>query len=85
MQKIFVLWDRKEGEKYTVTSEKKKSGEWVAICPKHDDHNPSLRINEEKRVYICDVCKWGGALYNPDHYRKKKIVSSYDYKDEKGK
>lgn len=84
MQKIFVLWDRKEGEKYTVTSEKKKSGEWVAICPKHDDHNPSLRINEEKRVYICDVCKWGGALYNPDHYRKKKIVSSYDYKDEKG-
>lgn len=40
-----------------------RGAEWKAICPFHDDHDPSLRINPDKGktgVYVCDVCGAGG-------------------------
>lgn len=55
----FTLRDK---EKRTIieVEGRKQGAEWVAICAKHDDHNPSLYINEEKRVYLCRVCDWSG-------------------------
>jgi DNA primase len=33
--------------------------EWVVLCPVHDDHHPSCRLNEAKNVWFCDVCQVG--------------------------
>jgi putative DNA primase/helicase len=33
-----------------------------AICPFHDDHNPSMRVNLETGQYICYACGAGGDL-----------------------
>jgi hypothetical protein len=39
-----------------------KAGEQVCLCPFHDDHNPSLRVNDTKGVYFCDVCQAKGTV-----------------------
>lgn len=74
----FELWDKKEKEVIKVKAEK-VGGEWKAICPKHDDKNPSLSINEEKQVYHCFGCGFSGQLY-----KKQRIVALYDHYDEDG-
>jgi len=38
----------------------KKGKEFVAICPFHDDTDPSLHIAPEKRVFKCFSCGTGG-------------------------
>lgn len=38
----------------------KKGKNYVAICPFHDDTNPSLSISPEKRLFKCFVCGAGG-------------------------
>jgi len=35
-------------------------GEPRVLCPLHDDHDPSLRLNLEKNAWYCDVCGQGG-------------------------
>jgi len=40
-------------------------GRWrSALCPFHDDHNPSLRVNAETGAFRCMVCgaKGGDVL-----------------------
>lgn len=45
--------------------EVRKSGRsFVAICPFHDDSNPSLHINENKGFYHCFSCKASGDIIN---------------------
>lgn len=34
-----------------------------AVCPFHDDHNPSLSINVNKQIYKCFVCGQGGNVF----------------------
>jgi DNA primase len=41
----------------TVT---KKGRSYVALCPFHDDKNPSLNISKEKQIFKCFVCGTGG-------------------------
>lgn len=77
-EKIFVLWDRENREKIEVSA-KKVGAQWKAICPKHDDTDPSLSINEEKGLYNCFGCGFKGRLYKPGI-----LVATYDYKDENG-
>ena len=36
---------------------------YSAICPFHDDHDPSLSISQEKQLYKCFVCGNGGNAY----------------------
>lgn len=36
---------------------------YKAICPFHDDHNPSLSINVDKQIYKCFVCGQGGNVF----------------------
>ena len=34
----------------------KKGRNYFAVCPFHDDHNPSMSISPEKQIYTC--CTW---------------------------
>lgn len=46
--------------------ERKESGgqEWVYRCRWHDDHDPSLRINERTGLYNCLACGVGGDAFD---------------------
>lgn len=41
----------------------KKGRNFVAICPFHDDSNPSLTISPDKQIYKCFVCGAGGNVF----------------------
>lgn len=41
----------------------KKGRRFAAVCPFHDDHNPSMDINKEKQTYHCYVCHHGGDVF----------------------
>ena len=43
---------------------KKKGREFVALCPFHDDSNPSLTVVPTKQIYHCFVCKAGGDAFS---------------------
>ena len=36
---------------------------YKAVCPFHDDHDPSLSISEDKQIYKCFVCGNGGNVF----------------------
>lgn len=36
---------------------------YVAVCPFHDDHSPSLHINQDMQIYKCFVCNNGGNVF----------------------
>jgi 5S rRNA maturation endonuclease (ribonuclease M5) len=79
--KIFDLWDNEE--KRILQVKASRSGkEWKALCPKHEDHEPSLAISEEKGVFYCHGCGWKGRLANKG--TKPKVKEVYDYRDESG-
>ena len=42
----------------------KKGKNYVALCPFHDDHDPSLSISEDKQIYKCFVCGNGGNVFS---------------------
>ena len=44
---------------------RKRGRELVVRCPFHDDNNPSLRIDDEKRggSWYCDPCGKGGDVF----------------------
>lgn len=44
----------------TVT---KKGKNHVALCPFHDDKNPSLSISQDKQIFKCFVCGQGGTVF----------------------
>lgn len=35
-----------------------------AICPFHDDHNPSMSIDGQRGIYKCFACGAGGDVFN---------------------
>ena len=41
----------------------KKGKGYSALCPFHDDHDPSLSISEDKQIYKCFVCGNGGNVF----------------------
>lgn len=42
----------------------KKGKSYAAVCPFHDDHDPSLSISVDKQIYKCFVCGAGGNVFN---------------------
>ena len=38
----------------------KKGNAYLAVCPFHNDTNPSLHISPTKKIYKCFVCSSGG-------------------------
>jgi hypothetical protein len=90
MIKHFDLWDNQGKRKISVEAIKKEGKYFLAFCPFHTDQNrPNLSIDEENRTYRCFACNKKGFFYNPDYWKSgdrynKKIVATYDYKDEQG-
>ena len=41
-----------------------KGRNFFALCPFHDDHNPSLSVSREKQIYKCFVCGASGNVFN---------------------
>lgn len=41
---------------------KRNGKEWVTKCPWHQDGHPSLRVNQDKRVWKCHPCDIGGSV-----------------------
>lgn len=35
-----------------------------ALCPFHDDHNPSMELNPDRQSYKCWVCEAGGDIFD---------------------
>ncbi len=85
-EKDFLLYD-KESRKPIKVRANRTGKNWMAICPKHDDTNPSLAINKKGGYYNCFGCSWSGRLYDPEYSRSsqsKKEVTCYDYLGENG-
>ncbi len=40
-----------------------KGRSFSAVCPFHDDHDPSLSISKDKQIYKCFVCGNGGNVF----------------------
>ena len=72
----------------TVT---KKGRSYVALCPFHDDKNPSLNISKEKQIFKCFVCGTGGnAITFVEKYEKisfeeavRKVAELINFHDER--
>ena len=43
---------------------KKKGSNYWGICPFHDDHDPSMAVNQDKQFYYCFVCQASGNSIN---------------------
>ena len=41
----------------------KKGRNHVAVCPFHNDTNPSMQISEDKQIYKCFACGAGGNVF----------------------
>ena len=69
----------------------RKGRNFWAPCPFHDDSNPSLSVNPEKRIWKCWVCGFGGTEINfVQRYEKigyfealKKVAEINGYVDER--
>src|SRR5215208_7140236 len=46
------------------------------VCPLHDDHDPSLRVDPERGVWFCDPCLRGGDVV--ELYR---LAQGYDQRE----
>ncbi len=42
----------------------KKGKNYVAVCPFHDDHSPSLVISEDKQIFTCFTCRTSGNVFS---------------------
>ena len=38
----------------------KKGSNYWGVCPFHDDHDPSMAVNQDKQFYYCFVCQASG-------------------------
>lgn len=72
----------------TVT---KKGRSYVALCPFHDDKNPSLNISKDKQIFKCFSCGTGGnAITFVEKYEKipfeeavRKVADIIGFHDER--
>ena len=71
-------------------SVEKKGQSYQALCPFHDDRNPSLMISPTKGVFKCFVCNTGGnairfvQLYEKKSYFEaaRKVAETINFKSE---
>jgi len=69
----------------------RKGRSFVALCPFHDDKNPSMMISKEKQIFKCFVCGTGGnAITFVEKYEKipfdeavRKTAEIIGYHDER--
>ena len=41
---------------------KRKGREMVGLCPFHEDHKPSMNVNNVKQIFKCFACGAGGDV-----------------------
>ena len=41
----------------------KRGRQWNGSCPFHDDHHPSLFVEENKQVFNCFSCGRAGSVF----------------------
>ena len=41
-----------------------KGKNYVAICPFHDDHSPSMVVSRERQMFNCFTCRTGGNVFS---------------------
>src|SRR5262245_31676686 len=46
-----------------LQGEKRIGQELAFLCPNHDDHDPSLKINDTKDVFLCKPCNQQGTAW----------------------
>lgn len=46
-----------------LPSVQKKGKNYVALCPFHDDNDPSMQINKDRQTFKCFVCQTGGDVF----------------------
>lgn len=61
---------------------RRAGGALKAICPFHDDQTPSLRVNVDKQLWICDPCNKGGSVI--DFVMLKEGISAMDAMEKLG-
>ena len=44
--------------------QRRGDGRAVSICPFHDDRNPSLSVDDKRKIYKCFSCGAGGDVFN---------------------
>jgi hypothetical protein len=67
-------------------------GQGKALCPFHNDKNPSLSVSREDGLWYCFACSIGGTAQRfaerrrvtPPSKRKGDPAAVYDYRDDKG-
>ena len=42
----------------------RKGKNYWCTCPFHDDHDPSMSVNEDKQIFKCFVCGAGGNVFS---------------------
>ncbi len=42
----------------------RKGSKYKAVCPFHDDHNPSLEVNPDRQTFKCWSCGTGGDIFD---------------------
>jgi putative DNA primase/helicase len=77
---------------------RRKGRGWLCRCPAHDDHDPSLSIEDRggRTVFVCRAgCKQGAVIaalrqsglwpeLEEDGGTKRRIVATYSYRDATG-
>ena len=48
----------------SYVSLEKKGKNYFGLCPFHDDHSPSMSVNEEKKIFTCFVCGKTGNVFS---------------------
>jgi DNA primase len=49
----------------------------VGVCPFHDDHDPSMQVNDHKGLFMCFVCQTGGdAITFVEKFRKSNFIEA---------
>ena len=42
----------------------KSGGDYVGVCPFHDDHSPSMHVSTKLNIFKCFVCNAGGNVFS---------------------
>lgn len=83
----FYLFNKRTNEIEEVEAEGSGS-QFMAVCPEHEDHNPSLSINPEKGMFNCFGCGFSGQLCDPPDDPEPdplaRPIEIYDYRSAGG-
>ena len=41
----------------------RKGSNYVGVCPFHNDHSPSMSVNQPRQIYHCFSCGAGGGVF----------------------